>query len=242
MPERVKPYLEAEKVMATVALLQRRIEERFPGSGLGGVAARLHQACARSQVQIEWLGRPILPLRITSIVLTGVLVAGLVIAVWELADDVANLDVVTAVSAVESAINDAVFVGIAVLFAWGFEVRMKRNRALAAIHELRSLAHVIDMHQLTKDPDRILRPGGDTRSSPRRTMSAHQLRRYLDYCSELLALTGKVAVLYIQDFDDSTVLASANEVEILTTGLSRKIWQKLMILDGSAGTAPPAAA
>jgi len=242
VPQRVNPYLDSEKVMATVALLQRRIEERFPGSGLGGVAARLHQACARSRVQVEWLARPILPLRITSIVLTGVLVAGLLIAAKELADDVGSLGVVSLVGAVESAINDAVFVGIAVLFAWGMEVRTKRNRALGAIHELRSLAHVIDMHQLTKDPDRILRPGGDTRSSPRRSMTPAQLRRYLDYCSELLALTGKVAVLYIQDFDDATVLASANEVEILTTGLSRKIWQKLMILDAAPGRAPPAAA
>ena len=29
------------------------------------------------------------------------------------------------------------------------------GRALKAIHELRSIAHIIDMHQLTKDPERI---------------------------------------------------------------------------------------
>ena len=40
-----------------------------------------------------------------------------------------------------------------------------------------------------------------------------------------------MSVLYIQAIDDSTVLASANEVEMLTTGLSRKIWQKLMVLN-----------
>lgn len=46
----------------------------------------------------------------------------------------------------------------------------------------------------------------------------------------LLSITGKVAALYIQDLDDDVALAAVNEVENLTTGLSRKMWQKLMIL------------
>jgi hypothetical protein len=61
-------------------------------------------------------------------------------------------------------------------------------------------------------------------------MSRFELSRYLDYCSEMLSITGKIAALYIQDFDDDGALAAVNEVESLTTGLSRKIWQKLMIL------------
>ena len=46
----------------------------------------------------------------------------------------------------------------------------------------------------------------------------------------MLSITGKVAALYIQDFDDDVALAAVNEVENLTNGLSRKIWQKLMIV------------
>jgi hypothetical protein len=61
-------------------------------------------------------------------------------------------------------------------------------------------------------------------------MSAFELGRYLDYCSEMLALTGKVAAVYIQRFEDPVALQAVNEVEDLTTGLSRKIWQKLMVL------------
>ncbi len=34
-----------------------------------------------------------------------------------------------------------------------------------------------------------------------------------------------------RELDDDVVLAAVNEVETLTTGLSRKIWQKLMILE-----------
>jgi hypothetical protein len=35
----------------------------------------------------------------------------------------------------------------------------------------------------------------------------------------------------VQKFDDPVALAAVNEVEDLTTGLSRKIWQKIMILN-----------
>lgn len=48
----------------------------------------------------------------------------------------------------------------------------------------------------------------------------------------MLSLTGKIAALYVQSFDDPVAISSANEVEILTTGLSRKIWQKITIIQG----------
>ena len=54
--------------------------------------------------------------------------------------------------------------------------------------------------------------------------------RSLDYCSELLSPTGKVAALYVRDFDDAVARAAVNEVEGLTTGLSREIWQKTVIV------------
>ena len=62
-------------------------------------------------------------------------------------------------------------------------------------------------------------------------MTPFELSRYLDYCTELLSLTGKVASLYVQDFQDPVALDAVNDIENLTTGLSRKIWQKIMILD-----------
>ena len=55
--------------------------------------------------------------------------------------------------------------------------------------------------------------------------------RYLDYCSEMLSLTGKLAALYMQNMRDPIVIESVNEIEDLTTSLSRKIWQKIMILN-----------
>ena len=56
----------------------------------------------------------------------------------------------------------------------------------------------------------------------------------------MLSLTGKIAAVYVQEFDDGVALASASELEVLTTGLSNKIWQKISILEAaSAGEDPP---
>jgi hypothetical protein len=72
-------------------------------------------------------------------------------------------------------------------------------------------------------------------------MTRFELSRYLDYCSEALSLAGKVAALYLKGFDDPVALQAVNEVEDLTTGLSRKIWQKLTILYAMAPASPAAA-
>jgi hypothetical protein len=131
----------------------------------------------------------------------------------------------------EAAFNSLLLVGATVIFLVTLESRIKRRRALQALHELRVIAHIIDMHQLTKDPERLHVQGPDTRSSPKRTMTNFELNRYLDYCSEMLSLSGKIAALYVQDFPDAHVVAAVNDIEDLTSGLSRKIWQKIMILD-----------
>jgi hypothetical protein len=110
------------------------------------------------------------------------------------------------------------------------EGRLRRRQALGFIRELRAVAHLVDMHQLTKDPDRLLWPVSATESSPVRTLTHVELVRYLDYCSELLSLTSKIAALYAERLIDAVVLQAVDEVETLTNGLSIKIWQKLIVL------------
>ena len=152
---------------------------------------------------------------------------------FEFESDSGIVDVITLM---EAGINDVVLIGAAIFFLLSFETRYKRQRALKAIHELRSIAHVIDMHQLTKDPHRIMKGANYVHMglSPKLKMTEFQLRRYLDYCSEMLSLVGKIAAVYVQEFDDGVAMASASELEALTTGLSGKIWQKIAILH-SAG-------
>ena len=86
------------------------------------------------------------------------------------------------------------------------------------------------MHQLTKDPERVGIEPHRTASSPKSKLTQFELARYLDYCSEMLSITGKIAAIYVQRFRDPVVIAATNEVEQLCTGLSQKIWQKIMIL------------
>jgi hypothetical protein len=95
----------------------------------------------------------------------------------------------------------------------------------------RSIIHVIDMHQLTKDPSMAVSVAGKTASSPPRMLSRFELARYLDYCSEMVSLTSKVAVLYAQTFPDPVVTEAVSEIERVGVGLSQKIWQKIMILE-----------
>jgi len=64
-----------------------------------------------------------------------------------------------------------------------------------------------------------------------RRMTPFELNRYLDYCSESLACISKIAALYVQDFQDFLLLDAVDDVEDLTAGFSRKIWQKITILE-----------
>jgi len=61
--------------------------------------------------------------------------------------------------------------------------------------------------------------------------SPAELGRYLDFCSDMLSLIGKVSALMVQHFNDDVVLSAVNEIETLTTGLSRKMWQKITLLE-----------
>ena len=222
--------LDAGSIATTIERLCQRVEVRFPGSGLAGVCRELDAVADRAAETSAWIGRPILPLRIAVGLLVALILAGLVVTLAALRAPVEPLTLGELVQAIEAGVNDLVFVAVAVFFLLTLETRLKRRRALRAIHELRSIAHVIDMHQLTKDPEWVLDRGRETGVLPPRTMNRFELSRYLDYCSEALSLTGKVAALYMKDFDDPVALQAVNEVEALTTGLSRKIWQKLTIL------------
>lgn len=224
--------LDADEVLSTVSSLRQRITERFPESGLLSVCQELERVCARSKKRIEWVSQPIWPLRTLRYLLLALIVSGIVLTVVGIRPTVEeeSLTLIDLIQTLEAALNDVILIGIGIFFVWNLESRLKSRRALRALHELRSIAHVIDMHQLTKDPDRVKASRMDTRSSPQVTMSAFLLRRYLDYCSEMLSLVGKVAALHLRKLDDATVVAAVNEIETLTTGLSEKIWQKIDVI------------
>lgn len=229
--------LDSEKILETIETLDRRIAERFPGSGLGSVCHDLLTIAEESHRRSVWIAKPQRSLRIAAGVLVTLIVGGLLFVLANASWPHNGFDLVVLVQVSEAGLNVFLLLSAAILFLITAETRIKRRRALKAIHELRSLAHVIDMHQLTKDPERLQARRTQTPSSPKHNLSQFELGRYLDYCSEMLSLIGKLAALYVQKFDDPVALAAVNEVEDLTTGLSRKIWQKIMIINSDAAKA-----
>lgn len=224
--------LNPERLVATVEKLSVRIGERFPQAGLFRVSQHLCAVATESHKRVTESARQSLWIRALIGLLLVVLVIGTVMSISAFriqprSEPVTWLELV---QAIESGINDIVFIGIGVFFLASLENRIRRRRILKALHELRSLAHVIDMHQLTKDPQRAAGVLLTTPSSPSDALTPGQLLRYLDYCSEMLSLVGKLAASYLQHSDDEVVLSTVDEIEGLTTGLSRKIWQKLMII------------
>lgn len=228
-----------QKIVDTTASLERRIGERFADSSLRKIAAELNQVAREAIVRAAAIREPIVWLRLG--IWTVVAVA--VVLLWLLAtrlqrpkDEVFALE--QFVQIMDAGMESIVLLGAALVSLVTFENRLKRNRALRAIHELRAMAHIIDMHQLTKDPERITGNWPATESSSERQMTAFDLGRYLDYCSGLLSMVNKIGAVYVQDFPDPIALAAADQLSTLTNDLSQKIWQKIMILDIT--TTPPA--
>jgi hypothetical protein len=222
--------LDAEKIIETVKALHDRIEERFPGSGLGKVVAELQQVAEETVARTRWIQQPHLLLRCVAVFLS----LGIILLLAFLVAHIRQFnfeDFTNSVQALDSSIGSVVFVGAAILFFINWEHRIKRDRALKAIHELRALAHIVDMHQLTKDPESYTAQGNHTTRFRKRAMTPLDLNRYLDYCSDALALISKIAALYVQSFQDPILLDAVDDVEDLTAGFSRKIWQKITILD-----------
>jgi len=237
--------LEPDKVLATVEALRHRIEERFPGSGLAGIAGHLARSAAGAVTRAEAIRRPLLKVRVASVLLLAAMAALLVFAATHARPPPGTFEALDLIQGVEATLSALALLGVTVLFVMTLESRSKRRRALEALHELRVLAHVIDMHQLTKDPERLQQDFEPTASSPEVALTPFLLGRYLNYCGDLLALVGKVAAYYLGNVQDEVVLAAVNEIEDLANGLSRKIWQKLMLLDQmihGAGPQPPAVA
>ena len=145
------PYraLDADQIERTIGRLVRRVEQRFAGSGLAAVVRELEGIAHRTSETAAWISRPLVWLRVAIGLLVLLIVAGLGVSLGTLQVRVGPPTLPELVQGIEAAINDVVYVAIAVFFLVTIEIRVKRRRALRAIHELRAIAHVIDMHQLT---------------------------------------------------------------------------------------------
>ena len=230
--------LSGSEVRTTVDRLEERITARFPGRGIAALAARLGALVDEVEGTAPGINRQLRRARVVSRVAAAlVLVATLVamgLALRDATDDGVRRTI-DWLPLIETAINDLVFAAIALFFLYSIPERLQRGRSLALLHRLRSLAHVVDMHQLTKDPERFR---ADFVATPRTVdprLTPPEMERYLDYCSEMLSLVGKAAALVAEESRDAVVLDAVSGIETLTTSLSRKIWQKISLLSRSSG-------
>jgi len=226
--------LNGYEVERTAGILVQRIQERFPNSGLASVCRTIHIQCRETESEIAELKRPYWSLRSAAI---GLLIFSLLLLMYLMLGGVnwsrfgLPASYTEFIGVLEPSLGSLVFLTAYIVFISSLESRWKQRRILKSLNSLRGLAHVIDMHQLTKAPERLLLVGPDTASSPERTLSPFMLGRYLDYSSEMLSLLSKVAALWAQAFPEPRVLTAVDEIEMLTSGLSRKIWQKMMVLE-----------
>ena len=228
----VKEPLDADAVREVVVELEARISARFPTRGLRQVAADLATLIDAVETGANSTQGRVRIARLASRVVMALVLFGTLIVIGFAFKDAAfgnhavrsTLDLLPLI---ETVINDVVFAGIAVFFLYSFPERVQRGRLLNLLHQLRSTAHIIDMHQLTKDPEQLKRSFVPSPVSKPLELNRDEMERYLDYCSELLALVGKTAALCAEESRDDVVLDTVSTVETLCVGISRKIWQKI---------------
>jgi hypothetical protein len=230
--------LDPDLIIKSLDQLVRRIDERFPGAGLGSVCRDLVALAKDTAVRSQEINRPHLFLRfVIWVAITAGLALLIAVAQIIFVGTKANDDLFGTLQGIDSGFNIVVLMGATLFFVSSLETRWKQRKALSALHEFRSIIHVIDMHQLTKDPSMLA--AVHTSSSPDRSFSPFELVRYLDYCSEMLSLTAKLAALYAEKLSDPVVVDTVGDIERLTSDLSGKIWQKITIVQSLEGRDVP---
>ncbi|TQM61828.1 hypothetical protein [Humibacillus xanthopallidus] len=232
--------LDGTEVRAVLTYLGERIDTYLPrhpglrtavdecGTLVDGLLDRRRHAPAQ-RAALVWTSRVLI------VVVLAVVLVATAFAVRDAIANASSFESFEWLPLVESLINDLVFAGIGIWFLLSLADRVVRNDLIRRLHRLRSMAHIIDMHQMSKDPAALLPDSvmgavaGDDVISPR-TMSVRDYALYLEYCSELLSLTSKAAALCAEESTDALVLDTVSEIENLTTGMSRKIWQKISLL------------
>jgi hypothetical protein len=214
-----------DEIKKTCDRLSSRIQKRFPHASLLKTCNNLLKIVNDVQPTVQWINKPNYFIRILSWSLILILASSIIKAWLALKINWSGMNVADFFQMIDAGFNSIVLLGAAGIFLSTSEIKRKRKRVVNAINKLRCIAHIVDAHQLTKDPHQM-----SEHHISESQLAPYELGRYLDYCSEMLSLASKVAFLYVQDFDDPIANESANELEILTATLSQKIWQKINIL------------
>lgn len=148
--------LDPGEILKTAARLRDRIGERFPGSGLSKVGERLVRLASRAEATSFEITKPNVRVRVLSYTVIALLVvlpiSGAIVGVQAM-EHGHGPTWTELIQVIEAGANDLVLLGAAIYFFISYETRFKRGKVVRALHELRTLAHLIDVHQLSKTPE-----------------------------------------------------------------------------------------
>ena len=220
--------IDPTKLILTISKMADRVEEHFPASGLSSVANEVAAVAEGMIARVKEIKKPRMGLRImvgfmVVLVVSGPLLFSLLLS---FSDSMTNLG--NFLQATDAGLHMLLVLAGGIAFLIGMENRLRRNQALEGLAEFRSLAHLVDLHQINKDPgvDEVIAPEHD-----RRTVRSDEERAYyLDYSGDLLSIVGKLAAYYAQNLQEWVVLDAVNEIETLTSTLSNKLWLKILVL------------
>ena len=233
--------LDPERIVHTIAKLEQRIEERFPDSGLGRLCKSLFDIGNKTRERLDRIESPVVWLRALTWLLAAAIVIGAVAAVRTVVLEMPSgfEDAFVALQFFESGIQDLVFVGIAFVFLISVEGRLRRRRA-PGVHPRAARRRPHRRHAPADQRPRfkVLAGPGDTQRTRHRSARspngrAGALPRLLQ--RDAFADQSKIAALYIREFRRTPVAPRRpwTKSRASSTGLSRKIWQKIMILDAA---------
>ena len=144
--------LEPEKIIDSVSILEKRISDRFPDSGLKDVCREFLMLAEKTKKNISYISKPNIPLKVFSYLIIAVGLGGIIFSFSLINFKVKTFDLEKLVSISNGMFNNLFLIGAAFLFLITMESRINRKLAIKSLHKLRVISHVIDMHQLTKDP------------------------------------------------------------------------------------------
>ncbi|MBK8007313.1 MAG: hypothetical protein IPK23_01755 [Rhizobiales bacterium] len=202
-----------------------RISQRFPKSDLAAVCEELLVVAKETESKAHAVNASNYPLRAIIFALIAAAAGLIYFLIRAIQLRTGDVDLINLLQGLEAGTNLIIFISVAIFFLFSLESRMARTRALNDLNELRSIVHVIDMHQFSKDPSELL--SSDSTEGMTRT----DLTRYLGFCSVMLSLGAKLAALYAQKLPDEVVIDAASDLQNVAGGLSLKIWQKISILE-----------
>jgi hypothetical protein len=215
--------LDADEIMATLTAIGHRIGAEFPSSDLVQSHADLMQLTRQTRANVANVRRTPWFIRLAFIVavivllillsLLGKIILG-VRATDELSDLMQGLD--------SAIVTGNVFTSGIAVYILSLDTQLRRKRGLVALNEIRDTAHAIDMQEIVQSSNRA----ANSKFSGNASYANFDACGYLDCCSDMLSICGKLAALYSQAMHDNFIVDTVANIERLTAELSHKMWRR----------------